>query len=150
MQKMNVSGWQRAAGFTLIELLVVLVILGLLAGLAGPKVINALGGAKTNTAKLAIKGLGQSLELFKLDVGRYPNTQEGLAALAVAPAGVANWNGPYTKDKSKSVPKDPWGYEYHYVAPGQRNTKEFDIHSLGADNREGGDGENKDVNNWEE
>ena len=150
MRKMYISARLRVAGFTLIELLVVLVILGLLAGLAGPKVINALGGAKTKSTKLAIQGLGQSLELFKLDIGRYPTTQEGLSALAVAPAGVANWNGPYTKDKSKLVPKDPWGYEYHFVSPGQHNTKDYDIHSLGADNREGGDGENKDVNNWEE
>ncbi len=149
MQKMKSFKQGRNAGFTLIELLVVLVILGMLAGLAGPKVINALGGAKTKTAKLDIQGLGQSLEMYKLEVGHYPNTQEGLQALAAAPSGAANWNGPYTKDK-KSVPKDPWGNDYHYAAPGQHNAKDFDLSSLGADNREGGDGENKDVNNWSE
>lgn len=150
MKKLKMSGWRRAAGFTLLELLVVLVILGLLAGVVGPRVIDQLSKSKTNVAKLDIKGLAQSLEMFKLEVGRYPNTQEGLSALVAAPSGVAGWNGPYTQGKSKSVPKDPWGNEYHYVSPGQHNTKDFDLSSLGADNRDGGDGENKDVNNWEE
>ncbi len=147
MRKMKMSGGLRAAGFTLLELLVVLVILGLLAGLAGPKVIDALGGAKSKDAKLQIQQFGQTLEMFKLDVGRYPTTQEGLQALVVAPSGVNNWNGPYIR--TKIIPKDPWNNEYHYVSPGQHNTKEYDISSFGADNREGGDGENKDVNNWE-
>lgn len=133
-------------GFTLIELLVVLVILGLLAGIAGPKVIDALSSAKTKTAKLDIEGLGQSLDMFKLEVGRYPTSQEGLQALVAAPSGVVGWNGPYTK--KKIVPKDPWGNEYHYVAPGQHGA--YDIFSLGADNREGGEKENQDINSWDE
>jgi general secretion pathway protein G len=147
MQKMKMSGGLRAAGFTLLELLVVLVILGLLAGLAGPKVIDALGNAKSKDAKLQIQQFGQTLEMFKLDVGRYPTTQEGFQALVAMPSGVSNWNGPYIR--TKIIPKDPWNNEYRYVSPGQHNTKEYDISSLGADNREGGDGENKDVNNWD-
>jgi general secretion pathway protein G len=128
-------------GFTLIELLVVLVILGLLAGLVGPKVMKYLGGAKTDTAKLQIEDLAATLDTFKIEVGRYPNTDEGLQALVEAPAGASNWNGPYLK--KKQLPKDPWGNEYHYRFPGQNG--EFDLYSLGADNAEGGQGENKDV-----
>jgi general secretion pathway protein G len=149
MSKVNLNNRVRQAGFTMLELLVVLVILGLLAGLVGPSVIDKLGTSKSKTAKLQIQNFGQSLELYKLEVGRYPSTQEGLAALVKAPAGAAGWSGPYLKG-STSVPKDPWGNEYQYASPGQHNTKDFDIRSLGADNREGGDGENKDVSNWEE
>jgi general secretion pathway protein G len=131
-------------GFTLIELLVVLVILGLLASLAGPKVINYLGGAKSDSAKLQIEEFGASLDLFKLETGRYPSSQEGLQALVQAPSGLTGWNGPYLK--KKTVPKDPWGNEYHYVSPGQHGL--YDLSTLGADNREGGEGDNKDVTNW--
>lgn len=133
-------------GFTLIELLVVLVILGLLASLAGPRIINYLGGAKSDTARLQIEEFGASLDLFKLETGRYPSSQEGLQALVQAPSGLTGWNGPYLK--KKTVPKDPWGNEYHYVAPGQHGL--YDLSSLGADNREGGEGENKDINGWED
>lgn len=131
-------------GFTLIELLVVLVILGLLASLAGPKVINYLGGAKSDSAKLQIEEFGASLDLFKLETGRYPSTQEGLQALVQQPSGLTGWNGPYLK--KKAVPKDPWGNEYRYVAPGQNGA--YDLSSLGADNKDGGEGENKDVSSW--
>ncbi len=139
---------QRERGFTLLELLVVLVILGLLAGLVGPKVMDYLGTSKSKTGKLQIEQLGQSLELFKLEVGRYPTSQESLSALIEAPTGATGWNGPYIKGP-KMVPKDPWGNDYHYASPGQHN-KDFDISSLGLDNREGGEGENKDINNWGE
>ncbi len=131
-------------GFTLIELLVVLVILGLLASLAGPKVINYLGGAKSDSAKLQIEEFGASLDLFKLETGRYPSSQEGLQALVQQPSGLVGWNGPYLK--KKAVPKDPWGNEYRYVSPGQHGA--YDLSSLGADNKEGGEGENKDVSSW--
>jgi general secretion pathway protein G len=134
-----------SAGFTLIELLVVLVILGLLAALAGPRVMKYLGGAKSDTAKLQIEEFGSALDLYRLEVGRYPTTQEGLAALVQAPAGVAGWNGPYLK--KKEVPKDPWGFDYHFESPGQHGA--FDLFSYGADNQEGGDGENKDLANWQ-
>jgi len=133
-----------ARGFTLIELLVVLVILGLLAALAGPRVMKYLGGAKSDTAKLQIEELSSSLDLYRLEVGRYPTSEEGLQALVQAPAGVTGWNGPYLK--KKDVPNDPWGNPYHYAAPGQHGP--FDLFSYGADNQEGGDGENKDLVNW--
>lgn len=135
---------RREAGFTLIELLVVLVILGLLASLAGPKVISYLGGAKSDSAKLQIEEFGASLDLFKLETGRYPTSQEGLQALVQAPSGLPGWNGPYLK--KKTVPKDPFGNEYHYVSPGQHGL--YDLSSLGADNKEGGEGDNKDLTSW--
>ena len=143
MMKRKYSG-KPQHGFTLIELLVVLVILGLLASLAGPKVMNYLGGAKSDSAHLQVEEFGASLDLFKLETGRYPTTQEGLQALVQAPAGLTGWNGPYLK--KKTVPKDPWGNEYIYVSPGQHG--QYDLSSLGADNREGGDGENKDLTSW--
>lgn len=139
---MNQRRTQR--GFTLLELLVVLVILGLLAAVAGPQVMKHVGGAKSSTAKLQIDEFGAALDMYKLEVGRYPNSQEGLQALSEAPAGASNWNGPYLK--KKTVPKDPWGNDYHFVSPGQHGA--FDIYSYGADNREGGEGEDKDVVNW--
>jgi general secretion pathway protein G len=135
---------RRQRGFTLIELLVVLVILGLLASLAGPKVMNYLGGAKSDSTKLQVEEFGASLDLFKLETGRYPTTQEGLQALVQAPPGVSGWNGPYLK--KKLVPKDPWGNDYRYASPGQHGN--YDLYSLGADNKEGGDGENKDLTSW--
>ena len=139
---MNQRRTQR--GFTLLELLVVLVILGLLAAVAGPQVMKHVGGAKSSTAKLQIDEFGATLDMYKLEVGRYPNSQEGLQALSEAPAGANNWNGPYLK--KKTVPKDPWGNDYHFVSPGQHGA--FDIYSYGADNREGGEGEDKDAVNW--
>ena len=136
-----------AACFTLIELLVVLLILGMIAGLAGPQVMKYLGESKTKTAKLQIEELSNSLDLFKLDAGRYPDSQEGLQALVQAPSslGPDRWRGPYLR--KKSVPKDPWGNDYKYVSPGTHGA--FDIVSLGADGKEGGDGESRDVSNWE-
>jgi len=131
-------------GFTLIELLVVLMILGLLAGLVGPKVLKYLGGAKSDTAELQIAEFGAGLDLFHLEVGRYPTTDEGLAALVVEPTGVTNWNGPYVK-KNK-IPEDPWGNSYHYHSPGDNG--DYDLYSLGRDNASGGDGENADVVSW--
>ena len=136
----------RQAGFTLIELLVVLAILGMVAALAGPQVMNYLGDAKTKTAKLQIDEFGNALDLFKLDAGRYPNTQEGLQALVEAPANLGErWRGPYLK--KKFVPKDPWNNDYQYSSPGKHGA--FDIVALGSDGREGGDGDAKDVASWE-
>lgn len=133
------------AGFTLVELLVVMVILVLLASLVGPRVIGYLGSSRTKTAKVQIESISTSLELFKLDTGRYPATTEGLKLLVDKPAGLKGWNGPYLK--SGTVPNDPWGNKYRYRSPGQHG--EFDIFSLGADNQRGGDGENSDVSNWQ-
>ncbi|MFZ5483289.1 MAG: type II secretion system major pseudopilin GspG [Pseudomonadota bacterium] len=135
---------RRQRGFTLIELLVVLVILGLLAALAGPKVIGYLGGAKSDTAQLQIEEFGSALDLYHLEVGRYPSTQEGLQALVQQPSGVEKWKGPYLK--KKDLPKDPWGNDYKYESPGQHGP--YDLSSLGADGKEGGDGENKDLVSW--
>jgi len=134
----------RQAAFTLIELLVVLVILGLLAGLVGPRVLKYLGGAKTDTAQLQIEELGAGLDLFHLEVGRYPTNEEGLDALASPPAGVAGWNGPYLK--KRDVPKDPWGNDYRYKYPGDNG--DYDLWSLGRDNADGGEGEDADVVSW--
>lgn len=139
--------WRMAAqrGMTLIEILVVLVILGLIASIAGPKFMSYFGEAKSKTAKIQIEQFGQTLDLFKISVGRYPSTAEGLGALAQAPSGVSNWTGPYLR--TNSVPKDPWGNEYKYTSPGQHGP--YDIVSLGADGREGGEGENKDITSWQ-
>jgi len=132
-------------GFTLLELLVVLVILGLLASLVGPQVLRHVGSSKTQTAALQIEELGAALDLYRLEVGRYPSSQQGLEALVKQPSGVSNWNGPYLK--KNVVRKDPWGNDYHYRFPGEQG--EYDLYSLGADDREGGEGENQDVRSWE-
>lgn len=134
-----------ARGFTLVELLVVLAILGLLAGLVGPQVMKFLGSSKTKTAKLQIEDLSGALDLYRLEVGRYPTTAEGLSALVQQPGSTPNWNGPYLK--KSQMPKDPWGFDYQFRSPGQHGS--FDIWALGADNRDGGDGENQDIVSWE-
>lgn len=134
---------RKLAGFTLIELLVVLAILTMLAGLVGPRVLGLLGGAKSKTAGVQIADLEKALELFKLDVGRFPNTEEGLGALVTKPGSAgASWAGPYLKG---GLPEDPWGRAYRYANPGVKGG--IDIISLGADGAPGGDGENADVRN---
>jgi general secretion pathway protein G len=132
---------RNSRGFTLIELLVVLVILGLLAGLVGPQVMKYVGSSKSQAAELQIQEFAASLDLYRLEVGRYPSTQEGLEALVRQPAGVDNWNGPYLR--KREVPTDPWGRAYHYRSPGEHGP--FDLFSLGADGAEGGEGENRVV-----
>jgi len=135
----------RSRGFTLVELLVVLAILGLLVGLVGPQVMKTLGTSKTKTARIQVESLAGSLDMYRLDVGRYPSTEEGLQALVEKPGDAGNWNGPYLK--KDQVPKDPWGFDYQYRSPGEHGA--FDLWTLGADNREGGDGEDQDVKGWE-
>jgi general secretion pathway protein G len=132
----------RDAGFTLIELLVVLVILGLLAALAGPRVLGYLSGAKADTARLQIENFGAALDLYRLDTGAYPTTQQGLAALLANPDRVPGWKGPYLD--SREVPKDPWGTPYVYRAPGERGAA-YDLVSLGADQAPGGQGDGADI-----
>jgi len=133
---------RQSRGFTLIELLVVLAILTMLAGLVGPRVLSQLGGAKSKTAGVQIADIEKSLEIFKLDVGRFPSTDEGLNALNTAPSGLAGWNGPYIKG---GIPNDPWGKPYKYTSPAANGG--IEIVSLGADGAPGGEGENADIRN---
>ena len=135
---------RRASGFTLIELLVVLAILGLLAAIVAPRVLTYLGRAKTDTARVEIKNIETGLDLFNVDVGRYPTQQEGLDALLAAPSGVPSWRGPYLN--AKGALDDPWRHPYHYDIPGRHGT--YDLYSYGADNAPGGSGDNQDVSNW--
>ncbi len=130
-------------GFTLIELLVVMVIIGLLAALVAPRLFPKLGKGKQAAAKAQIELLGQALDQYRLDVGSYPSTTEGLNALMTNPGG-DKWDGPYLK---KNVPLDPWGNPYNYQSPGSHG--EYDLYSLGRDNKPGGEGEDKDVTSWE-
>ncbi len=132
-------------GFTLMELLLVLVIVGLLAALVGPTLYQRIKPAKETAARMQIENFGVALDSFLVDLGRYPNTQEGLGALRAKPAGVADtWNGPYLK---KELPLDPWGHPYAYRAPGRSGG--YEIVSYGADGREGGEGENADITSWQ-
>ncbi len=130
-------------GFTLVELLVVMVILGMLAALVGPRLFGHIGTANQKTAKTQIEMLGQGLDAFRLDVGRYPTTSEGLNALVPNP-GAQGWNGPYL---TKGVPNDPWKKPYTYQSPGTHG--DYDLYSNGLDGAPGGEGENKDVSSWE-
>jgi len=133
------------AGFSLIELLVVLAILGLLIGLVAPPVIHYFGRAKTDIARAQIHELGSALDLYRLDLGRYPTQSEGLQALVEKPTGLDRWQGPYLK--RSTVPADPWGRAYHYRIPGEHG--DYDLYTLGADDAPGGTGENQDVTNWQ-
>jgi len=144
MAQINKPTRQHQAAFTLIELLVVLVILGLLAGLVGPRVLRYLGSAKSDTAQLQIEEFGAGLDLYHLEVGRYPAVDEGLQALTRAPTGVAGWNGPYLK--KNDLPFDPWGNAYLYKYPGENG--DYDLYSLGRDNVVGGEGEDADIVSW--
>ena len=128
-------------GMTLIEILVVLVLIGIVLGIVGGNFIGRGEKAKADAAKIEIGQIGQALDLYELEIGRYPSSSEGLQALVAAPAGASNWNGPYWK--KAQIPKDPWGNEYRYTSPGQKG--DYDIVSLGADGKEGGEGANKDI-----
>ena len=133
------------SGFTLVEMLVVIAIIGLVMGLIGPRVLNYLGEAKVKTARLQIESFGSALDLFYLDVGRYPTAGEGLTALVERPANAQVWNGPYLKNAS--VPADPWGHVYLYRVPGEKGP--YQIVSLGSDGQEGGSGTAADIGNGE-
>jgi general secretion pathway protein G len=135
----------RPEGFTLLELLVVLVILGLLGGIIGPQVMKHIGTSKSKAAALQIEDLGAALETYRLDGDSYPSTEQGLLALVRKPPGVEQWNGPYLR--KPVLPKDPWGRDYRYRFPGLRGAL-FDLYTLGADDAEGGEGENADYGNW--
>jgi general secretion pathway protein G len=132
-----------ARGFTLLELLVVMVIIGLLAGYVGPKLFAQIGKSEVKVARAQIEALGKALDQYRLDLGRYPSTDEGLAALNNKPAGDARWSGPYL---GKAVPRDPWGHDYAYRAPGEHG--DYDLLSWGRDGRPGGSGEDADLVSW--
>lgn len=129
-------------GFTLLELLVVMVIIGLLVGYVAPRYFSQLGKSEIKAAKAQINALEKALDVYRLDNGHYPNTEQGLTALVAQPANEPRWAGPYL---SKGVPLDPWGNPYGYRAPGERG--DFDLISLGKDGKAGGNGEEADIRN---
>lgn len=132
-----------AAGFTLLELLVVMVIIGMLAGFVAPRFFAQIGKSEVKTTRAQIDALEKALDQYRLDVGRYPATEQGLAALNEAPAGEAKWFGPYLK---KAVPLDPWSHPYLYQEPGEHG--DYDLFSYGKDGQPGGSGEAQDITNW--
>jgi general secretion pathway protein G len=132
------------AGFTLLELLVVLVIIGLLVGYVAPRFFSQVGKSEVKVARAQIKSLEDALDQYRLDVGHYPTTDQGLAALNAQPAGEVRWQGPYLR---KAVPNDPWGNPYQYQAPGGHG--EYDLSSLGKDGQPGGTGEAADITSWQ-
>jgi general secretion pathway protein G len=136
MQKTN-------KGITLIELLVVMVIIAMFATLVGARVFRNVEKGRQTVAKEQIREFESVLDTYRLDVGRYPSTEEGLQALRVRPSGVENWDGPYLR---KDVPLDPWNHAYTYRCPGQHG--DFDLASYGADGQDGGDGDASDIKNW--
>lgn len=144
------SGCQmgRRGGFTLIEILVVIAVIAMLAALVAPNVFQHVGTAKDATARSQIELLGSTLDMYRLDNGRYPTTEQGLDALQVEPTIQplpTNWRGPYLR---RAVPMDPWGVPFIYICPGEVNPRSYDLLSLGADGEPGGEGENADVVSW--
>jgi general secretion pathway protein G len=136
------TGAIRAMGFTLLELLVVIAIIGLLASYVGPRYFSQIGKSEVTTARAQIKALEKALDQYRLDLGRYPSTEEGLAALVASPGNSSKWNGPYL---AKAVPPDPWGKPYVYRSPGEHG--DFDLISYGKDGVPGGTGEAEDISN---
>src|SRR5436309_5225115 len=132
---------QGEAGFTLVEMLVVITIIGMIMALVGPRVLNYLGESKVKTARIQMESFSSALDLFYLDVGRYPTSSEGLAALSQRPGSTPGWNGPYLR--GGVVPLDPWGKQYVYRSPGERGP--YDVVSLGSDGQEGGSGTGADI-----
>ena len=143
--KMKKREKRRENGFTLIEILVVIIIIGLLAALVGPRLFGKVSSAKLSAAKAQIELFGTALDTFRLDVGKYPTTEEGLKALREKPSGVEGWNGPYLP---KEIPLDPWKRPYIYKSPGDHG--DYDLISYGLDGVEGGEGENQDVVSWKD
>jgi len=134
---------RQGRGFTLLELLVVMVIIGLLAAYVGPKYFSQIGKSEVKTSKAQIIAFEKALQQYRLDVGRFPGTEQGLQALLARPANIAKWDGPYLE---KALPMDPWGKAYVYLSPGEHG--DFDISSFGRDGRAGGDGLDADITSW--
>ncbi len=146
VERLNRSGGARARGFTLIEILVVVVILGILAAIVVPRVMERPAEARIVRVKQDLQGVTTALSMYKLDNHRFPSGEQGLQALVVKPSGspeAPNWKGPYLD----RLPKDPWDHPYQYQQPGQHG--DIDIYSYGADGRPGGDGDDADIGNWE-
>ncbi len=137
---------QHAHGFSLIEIIIVITIIGLVVAWAGSRIFGQGDKAKLGLAKARISEISAQLDMYKLDTGRYPSTNEGLRALVVNPGGVGNWNGPYVKNADAI--KDPWNNDMIYKSPGD-NGRPFDLTSLGADGKEGGEGADRDVNSYD-
>lgn len=135
----------RQSGFTLIEIMVVMTIIGLLMALVAPRFMRSVSKAEKGAARAQIELLGTALDTYRLDVGGYPTTQQGLPALVQRQFGVDRWDGPYLK---KGVPKDPWGRDYVYRSPGEGG-RPYDLFSYGADSAPGGDGDNRDITSWD-
>ena len=133
----------RQGGFTLLELLVVMVIIGLLAGYVGPKLFGQIGKSQTKVTRAQIEGFAKALDQYRIDTGHYPGSEQGMGALVVQPAGEPKWAGPYL---AKAIPKDPWGFDYRYTAPGEHG--DYDLLSYGRDGRPGGEGEDADITSW--
>jgi general secretion pathway protein G len=136
----------RQAGFTLIEMMVVMVIIGLLMALVGPNLIGRVEKSKVQAARIQIEELSSVLDMYRLDVGRYPTTAETLAALRQRPSGIDRWDGPYLK---KDVPKDPWDRPYTYRSPGEGG-RPYDLFSYGGDGTQGGAGDGQDIAAWDQ
>ena len=143
MKRLRTTTHRAIAGFTLLELLVVMVIIGLLAGFVAPRFFAQIGKSETKTARAQIDSLEKALDQYRLDLGRYPSNEQGLAALNERPAGETRWAGPYLK---KQLPQDPWARPYIYRFPGEHG--EYDLFSYGKDGQPGGSGDAEDVVNW--
>lgn len=143
MTRASTADRARLRGFTLLELLVVMVILGLLAGYVAPKYFAQVGKSEVKVARSQIEALEKALDMYRLETGQLPTTEQGLEALVSRPQTEPKWDGPYLK---KAVPRDPWGRSYVFKSPGDHG--DYDLYSLGKDGRPGGDGESADITNW--